>query len=72
VEEANPLQAWKKLIKPSDIVGIKSNVWNPLPTPKELEAAIEKRVLDVGVPKKTSALMTGAYWIIKSFFPQQL
>jgi hypothetical protein len=50
--EANPLQAWKQLIKPSDIVGIKSNVWHYLPTPKELEAAIEKRVLDVGVPKK--------------------
>ena len=40
VEEENPLQAWKKLVRPADIVGIKSNAWNPLPTPKELEAAI--------------------------------
>ena len=52
MEEESPLQAWKKLIRPTDIVGIKSNAWNPLPTPKELEAAIEKRILEVGVPKK--------------------
>jgi len=44
-----PLEAWQKLIKRSDVVGIKSNVWHRLPTPKELEAAIERRVLDVGV-----------------------
>jgi len=56
VEEENLLQAWKKLIKPTDIVGIKSNAWNPLPTPKELEAAIEKRVLEVGVPKKNVSI----------------
>jgi hypothetical protein len=54
--EANPFQAWKKLIKPTDIVGIKSNVWNPLPTPKELEAAIEKRILEVGVLKKNISI----------------
>jgi len=49
--EEDPLQAWKKLIKPSDIVGIKSNSWSPLPTPVELEGAIQQRILDVGVPK---------------------
>jgi hypothetical protein len=49
--EENPIQAWKKLIKPTDIVGIKSNAWSPLPTPAELEAVIQQRVLDVGVPK---------------------
>jgi hypothetical protein len=49
--EEDPLQAWKKLVKPSDIVGIKSNAWSPLPTPEELEAAIQKRVLDAGVLK---------------------
>lgn len=56
LEEENPLQAWKKLIKPTDIVGIKSNAWNPLPTPKELEAAIERRILEVGVPKKNVSI----------------
>lgn len=50
--EENPVQAWKKIIKPNDIVGIKSNVWFYLPTPEELEAAIVKRVMDAGVPKK--------------------
>ena len=47
-----PLEAWQKLIKSSDVVGIKTNVWQKLPTPKELEAAIKRRVLDVGVPGK--------------------
>ncbi len=56
LEEGNTLQAWKKLIKPSDIVGIKSNSWNPLPTPRELEAAIESRILEVGVPKKNISI----------------
>ncbi len=50
--EKDPVQAWKRLIKPSDIVGIKSNVWPYLPTPQELEKAIVKRVMDAGVPKK--------------------
>ncbi|MBP1743006.1 MAG: hypothetical protein H6Q48_5299 [Deltaproteobacteria bacterium] len=47
-----PLEAWNRLIKNSDVVGIKSNVWHRLPTPKELEAAIKRRVLDVGVAEK--------------------
>jgi len=47
--EEDPLQAWKKLIKPSDIVGIKSNEWSPLPTPEELEEALRQRILDAGV-----------------------
>jgi len=45
----NTLEAWRNLIKPGDTVGVKSNAWNPLPTPKELEEAIQQRVLDVGV-----------------------
>ncbi len=40
---------WKKIIKPDDIVGIKSNVWNYLPTPPALEKAIKKRVMEAGV-----------------------
>jgi hypothetical protein len=47
-------EAWQQLIKSSDIVGIKSNSWHRLPTPKELEAAIKRRVLDVGVPEKNT------------------
>lgn len=56
LQEENPAQAWKKLIKPTDIVGIKTNVVHYLPTPQELEAAIEKRVMDAGVPKGNISL----------------
>jgi hypothetical protein len=44
-----PMEAWKKLFKGSDVVGIKSNAWGRMPTPKELEAAIRRRLLDAGV-----------------------
>lgn len=47
-----PMEAWKRLFKSSDVVGIKSNAWNRLPTPKELESAIKRRLLDVGVMEK--------------------
>jgi len=47
-----PLEAWRKLFKSSDVVGIKSNAWARLPTPKELEAAIKRRLLEVGVAEK--------------------
>ncbi len=50
--ERDPMEAWKKIIKPNDIVGIKSNVWPYLPTPEELEKAIVRRVMDAGVPRK--------------------
>lgn len=45
-------ESWKLLVKPSDVVGIKSNVWGPLPTPKEVEQAIKKRVVEAGVDEK--------------------
>ncbi len=54
--EANPVQAWKRLIKPNDVVGIKSNEWSPLPTPRELEMAIQRRVLEAGVPQKNVSI----------------
>jgi Domain of unknown function (DUF362) len=51
-----PMEAWQKLFKRSDVVGIKSNAWNRLPTPKELETAIKRRLLDVGVPEKNISI----------------
>ena len=48
----DPVEAWQQLIKSSDIVGIKTNSWSRMPTPKELEAAIKRRLLDVGVAEK--------------------
>jgi len=47
VEE--PAEAWQQIVKPDDIVGIKSNEWGPLPTPPQLEQAIKARVLEAGV-----------------------
>ena len=47
-----PVQAWRKLIKNSDVVGVKSNEWARLPTPKALEGAIKRRLLDVGVAEQ--------------------
>lgn len=48
-DENDHLVAWKRLIKPDDIVGIKTNVWSYMPTPSELEQAIKQRVMDCGV-----------------------
>jgi hypothetical protein len=48
----DPSEAWRMLVKSSDVVGIKTNEWNKLPTPPELEAAIKRRVLDAGVAEK--------------------
>lgn len=47
--EKDVVKAWKKIIKPSDVVGIKSNVWHYLPTGREVEQALKRRVMDVGV-----------------------
>ena len=51
-DKKDPVEAWKLLVKPKDVVGIKSNVWGPLPTPEEVEQAIKKRIMDAGVPEK--------------------
>lgn len=49
LDENDPVQAFRKLVKPGETVGIKTNVWSYLPTPPELEAAIKRRVIDAGV-----------------------
>jgi hypothetical protein len=49
--EKDTLSAWKRLVKPSDTVGIKSNVWRYIPTTREVEESIKSRVMDVGVPE---------------------
>ncbi len=45
------VEAWRQLIRPNDLVGIKSNVWAYLPTPKEVEDALWRRIVDSGVPE---------------------
>jgi len=49
VGTSDPIEAWKQFVKPTDIVGVKSNHWNPLRTPPELEEAIKKRLIDAGI-----------------------
>jgi hypothetical protein len=49
-------EAWKKIIKPTDIVGIKNNVWPSLPTPKELETTLKARIIKAGVPEKSISI----------------
>jgi len=48
--EKDAASAWRRIIKPSDIVGIKTNVWDYLPTGPAVERAIQARVLEAGVP----------------------
>jgi hypothetical protein len=50
------LRAWQTLFNRSDVVGIKSNVWRNLPTPPEMEEAIRRRLLDVGVAEENIAV----------------
>jgi hypothetical protein len=52
----DPVSAWQKLVKPNDIVGIKSNAWSYLSTPVSLEAAIKDRLMAAGVQEKNIAI----------------
>ena len=47
-----PAAAWKTLLKPDDVLGIKSNVWPHLPTPPSLEEAIRGRAMDAGIAEE--------------------
>ena len=49
-------QCWRWLVKPEDVVGIKTNEWGPLRTPSALEQAIKKRVLEAGVKEESVAI----------------
>jgi hypothetical protein len=51
-----PIDCWRQIIKPTDIVGIKSNAWRFLPTPPEVEEAIRKRVLEAGVASENISI----------------
>jgi hypothetical protein len=49
LDQSDPAAAFRLLVKPDDIVGIKSNVWSYLPTPPQIEQAIKRRLIDAGV-----------------------
>lgn len=50
------LEAWKTIIKPNDIVGIKTNVWKYIPTTKQVEDSLKKRVMEVGAAEANIAV----------------
>jgi hypothetical protein len=54
--EKNALASWQKFFKKSDIVGIKTNAWDSLPTPAEMEEAIRSRLLEVGILETNMAV----------------
>jgi hypothetical protein len=54
--EREPGAAWRRIVQPTDVVGIKTNVWTPLPTPPELETAIRDEILKTGVRQENLAL----------------
>ncbi len=45
----DPVEAWRGLVGPRDVLGIKSNVWRYLPTPGPVEQWIRRRAIDAGV-----------------------
>jgi hypothetical protein len=48
-DSPDPQSAWKTIIKPDDIVGIKNNRWSYLRTTAAVENSLKKRILEVGV-----------------------
>ena len=48
----DPAECWKQIIRPNDIVGIKTNEWQHLPTPPGLEQAIRRGLLQAGVSEQ--------------------
>jgi Domain of unknown function (DUF362) len=47
--QKDPVAAWQTLIRPSDIVGIKTNAWRPINTGEAVEQALRRRIADAGV-----------------------
>jgi hypothetical protein len=54
--EASVTVAWRRLFSADDVVGIKSNVWSHLPTPRDLEQALRHELLALGVPARQVAI----------------
>jgi len=54
--EKDPLKAWQRLFKKSDVVGVKSNTWRFLPTPEEMEQVLRRRLLDLGIPENALSI----------------
>jgi len=42
-------EAFGRLVRPGEVVGIKTNVWSYLPTPAEVEQALKRRLMEAGI-----------------------
>ena len=61
--EKDAAAAWRRLVKPADVVGVKSNVWGPLATPRELEQTIRDGIVGAGVrPENVDVDDRGVRW----------
>jgi Domain of unknown function (DUF362) len=47
---------WQHIVKPSDVVGVKTNVWKYLHTPRELEETMKARAMAAGVRGENIAI----------------
>ena len=54
--ESDPAAAWKTIIQPTDVLGIKTNEWNKLPTPDVLNQALKERALGVGIKEENISI----------------
>ena len=52
----DPQSAWKTILKPDDIVGIKNNRWGFLQTTPQVQNALKKRILEVGVKESNISI----------------
>jgi hypothetical protein len=51
-DEQQAGDGWRALIKPDEVVGIKTNEWSPIGTTEAVEQALKTRVMDAGVSEK--------------------
>lgn len=54
--EKDATAAWRRVAGPADVVGVKSNHWDSLPTPPEVEAAIREGLARAGVKRSNVAV----------------
>ena len=47
--KSDPVEGWKSLFKPADVVGIKTNAWQFIPTPPQVEQSIKKGIMEAGI-----------------------
>ena len=53
---SSPGEAWAQVVKPADVVGLKTNVWRNLRTPLELEQAMKARMVAAGVREENISI----------------